>query len=74
MIRRNPLRLLLVGIAMTAALALPRLSPYLWPPAILSALAGIYLIAWATFARGYWCRACKRFDPAIAARTRHEPH
>jgi hypothetical protein len=51
---------MLVGLLMAAAPAAAAFVPYLWAPAIVSALAGLYLIAWAAFGKGYWCRACKR--------------
>jgi len=35
--------------------------PILLVPAIILALAGIYLVAWGTIGKGRWCRNCKRF-------------
>jgi len=32
-------------------------------PAVIVALAGVYLIVWATAGKGQWCRTCKRFPP-----------
>jgi hypothetical protein len=61
MVRKSPLRLVSVGLLMVAAPAVAAFVPYLWAPAIVSALAGLYLIAWAALGKGYWCRECKRF-------------
>jgi hypothetical protein len=55
---------LLVGVFLVAALGLGVVwwAWLLWLPAALCALAGAYLLAWATIGRGRWCRGCKRFD------------
>ncbi|WP_165228336.1 hypothetical protein [Aquisphaera insulae] len=47
---------------MAAAPAVATYVPILWAPAIISALTGLYLIAWAACGKGYWCRECKRFS------------
>lgn len=62
MIRKSRLRLFVVGLLMIAALPIAAYIPLLWPPAIISALAGVYLIVWATAGKGRWCRTCKRFS------------
>jgi hypothetical protein len=61
-VQKNRLRLVLVGCAL---LFVPL--PLLWwwdiiLPVSLLALIGCYLVLWATFGRGRWCRGCKRFD------------
>jgi hypothetical protein len=61
MIQKSRLRLFLVGLLMIAALAIAAYLPWLWAPAIISALAGAYLIVWSTLGKGRWCRTCKRF-------------
>ena len=61
-VQKPRLRLMLVGVVMLAGLALVNVWPILWAPAILLALTGVYLLAWATLGRGRWCRGCKRFD------------
>jgi hypothetical protein len=61
MVRKSLLRLVVVGLLMAAAPAVAAFVPYLWAPAIISALAGAYLLAWAAVGKGYWCRECKRF-------------
>jgi hypothetical protein len=55
-------RLVLVGVAMLAAASIAGVWRLLWVPALLLALTGIYLVAWAVLGRGRWCRWCKRFD------------
>ena len=61
MIQRSRASLLAVGIAMTAAPLLACFIPLLLAPALVSFLAGAYLVAWATLGRGQWCRQCKTF-------------
>lgn len=73
MVRRSPLRLVLVGLPMAAAPAIAAFVPYLWVPVIVSALAGLYLIAWATLGMGYWCRECKRFSVLAGRRAAARP-
>ena len=60
--RRNPVQLLMVGVLMCATLSIAFWVPLFWIPGILLFLAGAYLIAWATFAKGMWCRHCKTFS------------
>jgi hypothetical protein len=69
MVRRNPIRLVLVGLLMVAAPAMAAFLPFLWVPAIVSTLSGLYLIAWASLGKGYWCRECKRFSLRSRGRT-----
>jgi hypothetical protein len=54
-------RLVLFGVVMLAAACLGGVWPLLWVPALLLALTGIYLVAWAVVGWGRWCRGCKRF-------------
>ena len=57
--RRSRPLLLFVGLAFCLSpLAAVRIS-LLWLPAIISFLAGGYLVYWATGGRGLWCRQCK---------------
>src|SRR5690242_8332249 len=62
MVRKNRSRLLLVGLLMLASPAVAVFVPYLWGPAIVLVMTGLYLIIWATLGRGYWCRECKKFS------------
>ena len=52
----------MVGVLMCATLSIAFWVPLFWIPGILLFLAGAYLIAWATFAKGMWCRQCKTFS------------
>jgi hypothetical protein len=60
-VQKPLVRLVLVGVAMLGAAYLGVLWPLLWLPAIVFALAGVYLVVWAVIGRGRWCRGCKRF-------------
>jgi hypothetical protein len=48
-----------VGLLFIATLALGPLAGWIWVPASLAAVTGVYLVAWGTAGRGRWCRACK---------------
>jgi hypothetical protein len=61
LIRRNPVLLFVVGVLMCASVSIAVFVPLFWIPGIILALAGVYLIAWATLAGGRWCRQCKNF-------------
>lgn len=61
LIRRNPLQLFGVGVLLCASLSIAYWTALFWVPGIILFLAGAYLIAWATLAKGKWCRQCKRF-------------
>ena len=61
MLQKNRLLLLTVGVGMVASLGIARLFPWFWVPGIILALTGAYLIIWATWGRGQWCRSCKQF-------------
>lgn len=61
MAQKSRVRLFVVGVAMVASLAIGPFSAYLWAPVGLLAVAGGYLIVWATLGRGAWCRTCKKF-------------
>lgn len=32
-----------------------------WPLVVLPFITGVYLLAWGTLGKGYWCRQCKNF-------------
>jgi len=61
LIRRNPVQLFVVGVLMCASLSIAYWAPFFWAPGILLFLAGAYLLAWASIAKGKWCRQCKAF-------------
>jgi hypothetical protein len=61
LIRRNPVQLFVAGILMCASLAFAFIAPVLWLPGIAIFLGGLYLVAWAILAKGWWCRQCKTF-------------
>ncbi|HEV7608969.1 MAG TPA: hypothetical protein VGO61_16620 [Steroidobacteraceae bacterium] len=62
LIRRNPAQLLVVGLIFCSSLSIAFFAPLFWVPGIILFVAGLYLIAWATLARGMWCRQCKTFS------------
>ena len=62
MIQKSRTRLIMVGLLMVASVALVIVIPRFWVPGILLALTGGYLLLWATFGRGCWCRNCKKFS------------
>lgn len=62
MLQKNRWRLFLVGVLMIAAAGIAVFVPYFWAPGVILALAGAYLVVWATLGRGRWCRGCKRFN------------
>jgi hypothetical protein len=62
MISKNRSRLFLVGLLLIALSCLALVVFYFWVPGVLFALAGAYLVVWATAGRGQWCRTCKRFN------------
>jgi hypothetical protein len=74
MVQKSPIRLFLVGLVMVASPAVAAFMPYLWAPAIILVLTGAYLIIWASFRRGYWCRECKKFSLLPLGRTGANPH
>jgi hypothetical protein len=47
------------GLVLIAVLALIPLAHWLWAPAGLCAVTGVYLVAWGTVGNGTWCRSCK---------------
>jgi hypothetical protein len=59
LILKNRTRLVSVGILLIATLALGPLAGWIWVPAGLAAVTGVYLVAWGAAGRGRWCRACK---------------
>lgn len=62
LIRRSPAQLFVAGALMCASPAIAFWVPLFWIPGIVLFLAGAYLIAWATLAKGMWCRQCKTFS------------
>jgi Flp pilus assembly protein TadB len=61
MIQKSRVRLLLVGSGMIASVGIALIAPVLWGPCIVAALAGLYLVVWATAGKARWCRQCKTF-------------
>lgn len=61
-VQKSRSRLALVGAFMLAAVGLGLMSPLLWVPAVVLAMTGAHLLAWASIGKGRWCRGCKRFD------------
>jgi hypothetical protein len=61
LIQNSRLRLFVVGLILIGVVGLAPFVPYLWAAALISALAGAYLVVWATLGQGRWCRACKKF-------------
>ena len=57
-VQKSRSRLAVVGILMVAALGLGAIWWPLWLPTAVCALAGAYLLAWASIGRGQWCRGC----------------
>ena len=62
MVQKSQARLVIVGILMLATIPLNFFVPYFWLPGIFLVLVGGYLIVWAVFGRGFWCRTCKKFN------------
>jgi hypothetical protein len=62
MVQTNRARLLAVGVLMLASVAIALYYPAFWPPGIILALTGLYLITWATLGKACWCRNCKKFS------------
>ena len=62
LVQRSRVVLFLVGVAFAGvAIFFVWLSPWLWLPAALLTLIAAYLMIWSGWARGKWCRSCKRF-------------
>lgn len=57
---KNRLLLFCVGMGMVACLCLAYWLLWFWAPGIVLTLTGFYLIVWATWAKGRWCRECKK--------------
>jgi len=62
MIQKDRRRLFIVGALMVVSVVTALFFPFFWAPGIILALTGIYLMVWATFGKGYWCRNCKKFS------------
>jgi len=60
LIQKSRPLLVVVGLVLVFAILLPLVSRWLWIPAIIGCLTGLYLIAWGIMAQGRWCRQCKR--------------
>ena len=58
---KNRLLLFCVGTGMGTCLSLAHGLPWFWAPGTVLTLTGFYLIVWATWAKGRWCRECKKF-------------
>jgi hypothetical protein len=61
MIQKSKARLIIVGLGMIASVAIALVFPLFWAPGIILALAGIYLLVWATVGKARWGRNCKTF-------------
>lgn len=61
MIQKSRARLLAVGGGLIASVGVALFVPVLWVPCLVAALAGSYLVIWATAGKGRWCRQCKGF-------------
>ena len=61
--QRNRPALFFVGLLFLACAigAAVTVNIFLLIAALLLAPTGCYLVVWATYAKGLWCRACKRF-------------
>ena len=67
LVQRSRFALSMTGIAFAAlAIVLVWLSHWLWLPAAFLVVIALYLVIWSTWAKGLWCRSCKRF-PARSA-------
>jgi hypothetical protein len=62
LVQRSRVVLFLAGVAFSAvAILFVWLSPWLWLPAALLVVIALYLVTWAGWAKGRWCRSCKSF-------------
>jgi hypothetical protein len=59
LIQKSRPRLFLVGLLLCASPLLAIAGKIFWIPGIILALAGGYLMVWATLGKGRWCRTCK---------------
>src|SRR5262249_25152927 len=62
MIQKSRWRLFIVGVLLSASIAIAFFFPYFWAPGIILELTGLYLMVWATFGEGCWCRTCKKLS------------
>jgi hypothetical protein len=62
MIQKSKVKLIMVGLCMLASVVIAFLVRWFWAPGIILALAGIYLLVWATLGKARWCRSCKKFS------------
>jgi len=61
MIQKSRWRLFVVGALMSVSVLTALFFPCFWAPGVILVLTGAYLMVWATFGKGYWCRNCKKF-------------
>jgi Flp pilus assembly protein TadB len=62
LVQRSRVALFLAGVALAAvAIVLVWLSRWLWLPAALLVITALYLMVWSGWAKGRWCRSCKKF-------------
>ncbi len=61
MVQKSPARLLIVGFALLVSSCIAIRLPALLVPPLIAVLTGLYLLVWATFGHGRWCRNCKSF-------------
>ncbi len=66
MIQKSRARLIVVSLCMIASVAIAFAFPLFWPPGIILALTGIYLLAWATLGQARWCQNCKKFSTVLS--------
>jgi len=62
MIQKSRWRLFIVGGLMSVSVLTALFFPFFWAPGIILVFTGVYLMVWATFGKGYWCRNCKKFS------------
>ena len=62
LVQRSRLMLFLAGVTFAGvAIVLVWLSQWLWLPAAFLVVIALYLAIWSGWAKGLWCRDCKRF-------------
>ena len=60
-IQKDRWMLIIDGFALIVTAVLETYLPWLAILTVPQAIAGVYLIVWATIGRGLWCRQCKKF-------------
>ena len=67
LVQRSRVGLFLAGVAFAGvAIALAWLARWLWLPAAFLVVIALYLVIWSGWAKGLWCRTCKRFPARTA--------